>query len=229
MRPPDAAPEQGLRSSWEANADAWTEVVRSGGIESRRLGTDAAMLDALARLAPRRVLDVGCGEGWLARALGAAGAEVVGVDGSEALIRRARELGGGRFEVASYEELCRNPDLPGGSYDAAVCNFSLLGEEPAPLLRSLAGRLAPGGRLLIQTVHPWTACGDAAYRDGWRTERWDGFGNRFPQPMPWYFRTLETWVRCLHDAGLRVRELREPPHPVERRPLSLLFVADFPA
>jgi hypothetical protein len=51
--------------SWQANADAWTAAVREQRIESRRLVTDAAIL-ALA-LAPLRILDLGCGEGWLRR------------------------------------------------------------------------------------------------------------------------------------------------------------------
>ena len=33
-----------LWRSWVANAPAWTEVVREGRIESRRAGTDAAIV-----------------------------------------------------------------------------------------------------------------------------------------------------------------------------------------
>ena len=31
---------------------------------------------------------------------------------------------------------------------------------------------------MIQTVHPWGACGDEPYRDGWRLETFDGFIRR---------------------------------------------------
>jgi hypothetical protein len=147
------------------------------------------------------------------------------VDGSEALIRRARELGGGEFVVAGYPELARNPAVAGGSYDAVVCNFALLGEEIAELLLALRGRLSAEGRLLIQTVHPWSALGDEPYRDGWRTEGWGGFAGRFAESMPWFYRTLESWVQCLGEAGLVMEELREPLHPASGRPLSLLMVA----
>ena len=54
-----------LAASWERNAANWTRVVREGLIPSRRAGTDAAILDAIAERAPRRLLDIGCGEGWL--------------------------------------------------------------------------------------------------------------------------------------------------------------------
>lgn len=61
-----------LVASWDANAAAWTDAVRSGQIASRRLATDAAAVDAVVRAVDgrvARVLDVGCGEGWLSRAL----------------------------------------------------------------------------------------------------------------------------------------------------------------
>lgn len=60
---------QRIRDSWRANAQAWVDAVRSGRIESRRLVTDQAVLDAVLTPRPRRVLDLGCGEGWLCREL----------------------------------------------------------------------------------------------------------------------------------------------------------------
>ncbi len=213
-----------LRASWDRNAGAWTEAVRGGGIPSRRAGTDAAIVEAAARVPGRRVLDVGCGEGWLARALAARGREVVGTDGSAGLVERAREAGGGTFRVLGYDEIEADPACLGGPFDAVVCNFALLGDRAAPLLRALATALAPEGRLLVQTVHPFTACGDAPYRDGWRTEDFAGFACPFPAAMPWYFRTVGSWLAEARAAGLELAALEEPLHPETGRPLSLLLV-----
>ncbi|MGH3377211.1 MAG: class I SAM-dependent methyltransferase [Actinoallomurus sp.] len=46
--------------------------------------TDAAVLDAVGPCAGWKVLDAGCGEGYLARSLASRGAEVIGVDVSRA-------------------------------------------------------------------------------------------------------------------------------------------------
>lgn len=55
--------------SWQNNAEAWTAAVRERRIESRTLVTDRAIVDAVLSRSPRHVLDIGCGEGWLGRAL----------------------------------------------------------------------------------------------------------------------------------------------------------------
>lgn len=205
-----------LRRSWVANAFAWSETVRGRKIESRRVGTDAAIVAAVVARNPRRVLDLGCGEGWLARGLAARGIEVMGVDASPALIEAANELGGGVFRVASYEELAGLDE----TFDLVVANFSLLQEELQPVLRALSSK-AP--TLIVQTVHPAFAGGD--YVDGWRTETFAAMEGEWPEPMPWYFRTVGSWVRVLREGGYDVAEVREPLHPQHLRPLSILFVA----
>ncbi len=214
-----------LLDSWTANADAWTATVRGGGIASRRLATDAAIVDAVMAAPPGRVLDVGCGEGWLCRALAARGVDAVGIDGAAPLVAAARAAGGGRFEHLVYADAPERLAAL-GTFDTVVCNFALLDEDVPPLLAALAARLSPGGRLLVQTVHPWTACGDGDYRDGWRLETFTGFGSQpFPEPMPWYFRTLASWLALLDGAGLRLAALAEPGHPENARPLSVLMTA----
>ena len=219
------SPELRLEESWDANAGAWTEAVREGRIESRRLGTDRALLDAITARAPGRLLDVGCGEGWLARALAPLGFEVVGIDGSSELIESAERLGGGTFHVLGYERLVSDPAAAAGPFDVVVCNFSLLSEDVAPVLRSLVDRLTPDGALIVQTVHPFTAAGDDPYRDGWREEAFAGFGGGFRASMPWYYRTIGSWIRELRAAGLELTGCLEPLHPRAGRPLSLLLVA----
>lgn len=216
--------ERRLQRSWRANAAAWTRAVREQHIPSRRAGTDAAILGAVLASGARRVLDVGCGEGWLARALVARGREVVGIDASAELVAAANELGGARFETLSYAELDAHASEL-GRFGAAVCNFALLGEDLGAPLRALGGLLEPGGRLIVQTVHPWTACGDAPYADGWRVETFAGFGEEFREATPWYFRTLASWLAAFPANGFLVERVAEPFDAAGGRPLSLLLQA----
>ena len=127
--------------SWSLNATPWTDSVRQQEIESRRLVTDRAIIDVIKRQAPRSVLDIGCGEGWLARALAAEGIVVTGLDAVPELILRAKQAGGGTFHVASFEDIAAGGT--GLTAQLAVCNYSLLGKEsvssliPASVGRSL--------------------------------------------------------------------------------------------
>jgi SAM-dependent methyltransferase len=98
-----ASESKRLRDSWVANSTAWCEAVREERIESRRLVTNAAVIDAIAERSPRLALDLACGEGWLARELVARGVAVTGVDASEPLITAAGTLGGGSFLVKTEE------------------------------------------------------------------------------------------------------------------------------
>ncbi len=102
----DSQPEERcILSSWQTNADAWTGAVRSGAIESRRLVTDAAIIEAVCSRSPGLVQDLGCGEGWLARALHRRGIAVSGLDAEPRLIEAAQRAGGGIFQVGTYQSL----------------------------------------------------------------------------------------------------------------------------
>jgi SAM-dependent methyltransferase len=211
-----------LLASWQANADAWTTAVRSGTIESRRLATDAAIVDAILARQPRKVLDLGCGEGWLVRALAERGVAAVGIDGAAPLVEAALRAGGS-FLPLSYAELVAAPERCGKGFDLVVANFALLEQEILPLLGALRRVLTADGWLLVQTLHPLAA--GPPYEDGWRTEDFCGFGAGSWTPMPWYFRTLGSWLDLLRAGGFALHTLREPVHPTELRPLSLLLQA----
>ena len=230
IRPPKHSMNRDLSSdveiidAWHANAQPWTAAVRDGAIESRRLITDDAIVEAVLSRAPRSVLDLGCGEGWLARALSLKGIQVTGVDVVPELIEQAQKAGGGEFRVASYE------DIGAGKLDVTadlvVCNFSLIGKESVGgIIAAAKSLLHPDGALIVQTLHPLIACADQAYVDGWRPGSWAGFSADFVRPAPWYFRTLESWVRLFTANGWCVDHVREPLHPKTGRPASILFVA----
>lgn len=220
--PHDFSDETAILQSWNQNADAWTLAVRSNMIESRRVVTDRAMLDAVLAHQPRLVLDLGCGEGWLVRALVAEGIHAIGVDAVPSLIEQAQQAGGS-FQLASYEDIIAGRLTI--KADSLVCNFALLGKESVgQLLAFLPALLEQDGRLIVQTVHPLIACGEQPYADGWRQETWTGFGTTFPSPAPWYFRTLGSWITLFAESGWRLCEMREPLRPDTGKPASVIFI-----
>lgn len=214
-----------ILSSWQTNAEPWITAVREAQIESRRLVTDRAMLAAIDACRPHSVLDLGCGEGWLCRALLGWGVRAWGVDATASLVDAARAADpAGDYQCLDYATFSQQP--PARQVDLVACNFSLFGaEELCRLITSLPRVLKRDGHLVIQTLHPHVSCGDAPYADGWREGSWAGFDSAFRDPAPWYFRTLESWVKLLKDNGLRLDSLGEPLHPVSGKPASLVLTA----
>ena len=108
---------------------------------------------ALAQVpAPHRVLDVGCGTGYLLRQLAARASdavELVGVDAAAPMVRVARESTadpGARFHAATAEHL----PGPDGVFDLVVSttSFDHWADQQAGL-RECARVMAPGGRLVL--------------------------------------------------------------------------------
>lgn len=213
-----------LGQRWRRHSAAWIDAVRARRIPSRVAVTDQALIDAILDYRPDTLLDLGCGEGWLARRLAPLGIAVTGIDAAPDLIDAARQAGGGLFRVADYDAL--PPAL--GTFAMAVSNFALLGKEPVERLFANLPQLLPGGHFIVQTLHPLIACGEQPYRDGWRQDSWAAFSAGVKEPPPWYFRTLESWVRLFGAHGLRLLELREPRAPATGQPASVIFIGAVP-
>ncbi|WP_243296554.1 class I SAM-dependent methyltransferase [Bacillus litorisediminis] len=143
-----------LEESWKVNSKAWTESIRYEKIISRKTVTNPAIIQTILSQMPQSVLDVGCGEGWLARELAQKGIHVVGIDSSEPLIDEAKKLGGGEFHCMNYDAFSDHPTVVGAEFDVAVFNFSLLSEQIQPVLYASKQVIKNSGRIIIQTLHP---------------------------------------------------------------------------
>ena len=218
-----------ILTTWHQNARPWINAIANQEIESRKLVTNQAVVDSIMLQGPENVWDIGCGEGWLCRALQHFQVSTFGTDAIPELIYAARKSGG-NFEVADYEAIINGQFIPQNNFDLIAFNFSLFGnEQVAALLKAVRQFIAPGGHLLIQTLHPLLACGDAPYTDGWRSGSWQGFSPDFINPAPWYFRTLENWITTINAAGYTIVLVKEPLHPENQKPVSVIFTASLSA
>lgn len=218
--------EQQIRHSWSSNATKWIDVIRREKIESRRLVTNEAIVKAILKFAPRKVLDLGCGEGWLCRALNRHGVETVGLDATEGLIQSAREQGNGeRYEMLAFEDIIAGQPLPGAPFDGIAINFSLFAEaSTAALLQALKPGLCSGTLIFIQTLHPYFQIDKGQpYISQWHDNSWDGLEGGFTDPHHWYYRTMADWLNLFAGLGLKIVEVQEPLHPQNQRPASVIF------
>lgn len=209
--------------SWRKNVAPWVDAIRRDAIASRVDVTNRAVLDAVSQYCPANLLDVGCGEGWLIRELSKAGVSCTGMDVVPEFAGHVRESGG-TFQHLSYEAF--GPDAFEERFDVVVCNFSLLGKESVErVIERSVDVLRPKGVLIVQTVHPIEASDAGNYVDGWRRGSWQGFGEAFVDPAPWYFRTMDSWTALFHRAGFDHLTVSEPRHPSTGARMSVIFEA----
>jgi SAM-dependent methyltransferase len=211
-----------LRAAWEKHASEWALWARTPGHDSYWHFHRDQFLE-LVPPAGRRTLDLGCGEGRLARHLKALGHEVVGVDASPTLVETAREADPElEVHVADAAAL----PFEDGAFDLVVAFMSLQDVDDLDgAVREAARVIEGGGRLCLAIVHPLNSAGsfdtkepDSAFViDGSYLEvsyyadelERDGLEMTFTSAH----RPLETYAGALADAGLLIERLREPAVP----------------
>jgi SAM-dependent methyltransferase len=223
---------------WDEMA-AWRDE-RSGdtGDLWHRALIDPTLLAVIGEVRDLRILELACGNGYLARRLAGSGARsVVGIDLSRPTIARAlaRERSdprGVRFEVGDASHLAA---FAAGAFDLVVANMALMDiEDLRGTVREVARVLVPDGRFVFSISHP---CFDTDDRSMWVVERgiapdgtysdtvWRkvrGYRDEGKRPIPWavpegrtvwtdaFHRTLSTYSGDLRDSGFVISRLEEP-------------------
>ncbi len=207
---------------WERHAGWWQDGFTDGA--------DAEYEEQILPLVrahvagAHRVLDVGAGEGQVARAAVALGAtRVVGVDPTIAQLTVARERGGGvQYARAAADAL----PFPDGSFDAVVvCLVFEHIADHAPAIAEIGRVLAPGGRFVFLLNHPLLQ----APNSGWVVdhileEQYWRVGPYLVEDvtmeelapgvvLPFVHRPLSQYVNAMAAAGLLIEHMDEPMPP----------------
>jgi SAM-dependent methyltransferase len=154
----------------------------------RRLG-----VPSLAARQGERILDVGCGTGGNLPAILTAGARVVGIDFSLAMLDVARHSAP-NVDLAIVDLQFPFP-FAGAVFDASLC--SLVGEhlqDPEELLSELHRVTRSGGRIVFSVYHPKLAA--AGIEANFRL-------NGVEYRLGAYQHSLEDYVTSFHRAGWR--------------------------
>ena len=204
---------------WEPDAERWVRWARAPNHDAYWYFRDAFFSDLLPQPGTRTI-EIGCGEGRVARDLAAGGHRVTAVDTSRTLLRYARQ----DDSLGSYA-LADSAALPfsDGSFDLAVAYNTLQVVADMPgTVREASRILRGGGHFCMCVSHPTTDLGqftgddpDAAfairhlYFGTQRVEdtvEIDGLTMTF---RGWSY-TLEDYARAFEEAGFRIEALREP-------------------
>jgi len=208
-------------SAWDQHAGWWQREFTDGA--DPEYEEQILPLIDLHLAGARRVLDVGCGEGQVARRVAALGAEVVGLDPTVAQLALAIERGGGVFYIRGVADAlpCRT-----GAFDAVVmCLVIEHIEQFQVVLAEIARVLEPGGRFLLLLNHPLLQTTGSGWVDDhileeqyWRIGPYllEDLGTEEVSPgieLPFMHRPLSRYVHVMGEVGLLIDDMDEPAPP----------------
>jgi SAM-dependent methyltransferase len=207
---------------WEQHAQWWQDGFTAGADAEYEEQIIPLTRSCLAGAV--RVLDVGTGEGQIARVAVADGASlVVGVDPTVAQLAVARERGGGPvYARASAESL----PFPDASFDAVVvCLVFEHIPDHEPAIAEIARVLAPGGRFVFLLNHPLLQAPNSGWvidhileEEYWRVGPYlvEDVTMEELAPgvvLPFVHRPLSQYVNAMAAHGLLVERMEEPAPP----------------
>jgi SAM-dependent methyltransferase len=206
---------------WERHAKWWQQEFTNGADPEY----EEQILPLVDRhlAGSRRVLDVGCGEGQVARRAAALGATATGVDPTRNQIAVARARGGGpHYGEATAEGL----PFRDGAFDAVVMCLVIEHIEPIePAISEMARVLEPGGRCLLLLNHPLLQTPGSGWIDDhileeqyWRVGPYIHDDGTLEQvapgiDLPFMHRPLSRYVHVMGEVGLLIDDMDEPPPP----------------
>jgi len=208
---------------WERNA-AWWQREFSTGADPEY---DDQVLPLVGQKLgnARRVLDIGCGEGQVARHLAGLGVEVVGLDPTSSQVSTARDRAGGpRYARARADALpCRDAAFDGVLLCLALEHVDAF--EAA--IREAARTLAPSGHFVLVLCHPLLQAPRSGWVDDqvsgthyWRIGQYLNDDTAVDEVAPgvnlrFVHRRLSRYVHAMGQAGLLIEDMDEPPPPPE--------------
>jgi 2-polyprenyl-3-methyl-5-hydroxy-6-metoxy-1,4-benzoquinol methylase len=148
--------EEVVRELWNDNAADWSLGVSQEWDYFRANFHDIHFVPLLGKLSGTQVIDLGCGEGCLARRMAMMGAQVVGVDISDELISLARKATSESLDITFIQSTISDlSKLVDSKFNLATCVMVLM-DTPSlePIFREAARVLLPGGRLVFSVTHP---------------------------------------------------------------------------
>jgi SAM-dependent methyltransferase len=159
-----------------------------------------------------RALDAGCGSGEHAADLISRGAAVTGVDLSEALLGIARDRLGP--DVPLYQaDLSQPLAFPDSAFDLVLSSLGMhYLADWEPTLREFRRVLAPRGRLVLSTHHPFMDMRISGSDDYFATysftEDWERDGRTMH--MKFWHRPLRAMLSAFSASGFAVDDITEP-------------------
>ena len=212
--------------NWNLIAREYDTLITRGDFFREQL-LNPTLISLLPNLSGKRVLDAGCGQGYVANLLSERGADVEGVDASENLIAFAKahypESNSLHFSTHDLRKPLR---FFNGSFDGVLANMVLMDFDPIEGAVQELGRITKsGGFFIFSILHPFFVSGLVRKNFGellrGSLPHYELARYHAPFTKPWrvqgtshetkvFHRPLEYYAGVLHASGFNITDIREP-------------------
>jgi len=190
------------------------------------------ILELIGDVRGKNVLDAGCGGGFYSLLLSKKGAKVLGIDGSEEMIRIAKENASRKMLDAKFlVEDVTDLRIEDGVFDLVLSTLVLMDvKELDKAISELVRATRSGGDIVISVQHPILTAGDWERESGQKLFRkldnyfmereleaaWENEKKK-QVPFKYYHRSLQAYTQPFLERGCVLTQLIEPhPHKVYR-------------
>lgn len=186
MMMPDGDGQERLREEF----NRWAEEGRGEEMEDHHLPIVEPTLALMNLQATDRVLDVGCGTGWLGRRLArqVSGGQVVGIDVSDEMVRRAEKNSEGFKNLEFLQGRVDRLPWENDFFTKVISvESAYYWPDPASGLREIFRVLVPRGSAWVLINY---------YRDNLYCHQWGAH-----YTIPTHLLSADEWARIFCDAG----------------------------
>lgn len=219
-------PVEEVKRRWNESAASYAARYGKDEDINKTVLLTPALLEMLGDMNGKRVLDAGCGEGYLSRLIARRGASVTAMDYSENLLQIARERTPGDLDITYIHGNFQNmAAVQNGSFEIVVSVAVIQDIPDHQAAISEAYRvLAPEGLFLMALLHPCFSADGGWIRNErgeklyWKIDNYfyeqaseQHFFQTTEGNNPLYFhRTLTNYFRTVVEAGFMVEDILEP-------------------
>lgn len=209
---------------WNNYADTYSKNHTDQGDIHKEVLLNPALFSLMGSVKNKKVLDAGCGEGYLSRIIAKSGATVVAIDYSLRMLEIAKERTPNELQIDYRHGNCEDLNfLEDESFELIVSNMviqDLANYEKA--FQEMYRLLVDGGSLIFSILHPCFVTPESGWektKDGkklhWNVDQYffegvyeQRLGEK--EKMLFFHRTLSSYVNTLIKTGFILESLVEP-------------------
>jgi 2-polyprenyl-3-methyl-5-hydroxy-6-metoxy-1,4-benzoquinol methylase len=220
---------------WDENAETWAKLVQAKQDTYREALNNPEFKKFVGEVDNKKILDLGCGEGYNTRIFAKQGAKMTGIDISSQMIAHAvshekNKPLGIDYQITSFSDLSI---FKSNSFDTIISTMALMDSPDYDNAMKESFRvLKNNGKIFFSILHPcfmtkgfgWIkdASGeskiltvsdyftDASWEEAWTFSKGQIPDNSKPFNVPCFPRTISEYVNVLINSGLMITKIHEP-------------------